>query len=958
MKIDRIQTRSVSLAAAVSLALMTSQVVNAQGVAEEIVVTGSYIKRDTFDAPSPTEVIDSTAVQESGAPSLGMFIRDLTFTQNTDTVSNVLGSQDGQQDSNSANFNIRGLGTGSTLTLFDGRRIVTPGAIGTIVPELALRRMDVVLDGGAALYGTDAVAGVVNLVPLKKFEGFKSRVYYMQDEGNDFHQPKYSMLAGTSFFDALDVVFAADYSKKTALYRAERPEYLAIDYDTSPSGNPGVYTRRTATGAAAGTYVDPACGTFNQGWEDHGMQGSYPSGTRSPSGCGFEYGQYQDFARPAEDTNVYLSTVYAINDKVNLEFQANGDYRKSTLITSPSTALTANNTKLLVPAHNPGNESGSALSMGSTSGAGWRPFTGYGVLPSHLDHRGATNTEYTYTTDRFKLGLTYDIGDSSWSGETWVSTQTTRTRIKGYAPLMGRMQAALNGEGGPNGNQYWNPFGNSDPRAPAVFGPTGNVLSTGYNPSRANTQEVVDWMWVEDNYESRRERLQFVESIVTGEVMELPAGTLAMAVGLQVRENVITDRTGPAAMRRDDYNTDVFLIPDGTLVYNNEVHAVFAELSVPILDNLEMQIAGRHEDFKDLNLTATSPKIAVRYEALPSLAFRASFGEGFLAPDPEDMYVQESPSCSEVFTGNDPFYPGRTGGPAAVGIAGATSCGVGNPNLKPEESEIYNLGFSWEIISDLEFSLDYQHIKYVDRIVTMTAADVLNRDFANFLAANGLTAASYNRDTHAALRDAWFASGMSPAITRAGLVDGINRLASVERMSENLSSNEVDVFDAKVKYSFDLGDFGYFSTQLASTYFSKYEYSSFGNEPVDGVGLQNGQTNLAPPLPQWKHNFRAAWVLGNHNAAIAAKFLDSVKFDAAAAPGAAIPDRISSYTTYDARYGYTFDSLSFGRLDFGIGVVNLTNAMPDRLPVVGGLETRLGDPFGRQYYAELNFSFE
>ena len=155
-----------------------------------------------------------------------------------------------------------------------------------------------------------------------------------------------------------------------------------------------------------------------------------------------------------------------------------------------------------------------------------------------------------------------------------------------------------------------------------------------------------------------------------------------------------------------------------------------------------------------------------------------------------------------------------------------------------------------------------------------------------------------------------------------------------------------------------LGDFGYFSTQLASTYFSKYEYSSFGNEPVDGVGLQNGQTNLAPPLPQWKHNFRAAWVLGNHNAAIAAKFLDSVKFDAAAAPGAAIPDRISSYTTYDARYGYTFDSLSFGRLDFGIGVVNLTNAMPDRLPVVGGLETRLGDPFGRQYYAELNFSFE
>jgi outer membrane receptor protein involved in Fe transport len=293
-----------------------------------------------------------------------------------------------------------------------------------------------------------------------------------------------------------------------------------------------------------------------------------------------------------------------------------------------------------------------------------------------------------------------------------------------------------------------------------------------------------------------------------------------------------------------------------------------------------------------------------------------------------------------------------------VSIAGSTSCGNGNPNLKPEESEIYNLGFSWEIIDDLEFSLDYQHIKYVDRIVGLTATDILNRDFANFLAANGLTAATYDRTAHEALRNAWFASGMSASIQRNPLDGGIASLKSVERTSENLSSNEVDVFDAKVKYSFDLGNIGYFSTQLSSTYYSKYEYTGFNGVSVDAVGLQNGQTNLAPPIPQWKHNFRAAWVLGNHNAAIAAKYTDGVKFDASVSPGAIPPDRISSWTTFDVRYGYTFDNLSFGKLDFGIGSSNVTNAMPDRLPVVGGLETRLGDPFGRQYYAEVNFSFD
>ncbi len=939
------------------MALFASQG-NAQEAREEIVVTGSYIKRDTFNAPSPTEVIDSAAVTQSGAPTLGNFIRDLTFTQNTDTVANVLGTQDGAQSSNSATFNIRGLGTGSTLTLFDGRRIVD-SSIGTVVPELAMARFEVVLDGGAALYGTDAVAGVVNIIPVKRFEGVKTRLFYNQDQGNDFHQPKYSLLAGHTFFDALDVVFAADYSKKTALYRVERPEFLRADYDQTVSGNPGVYTRMSN---GSGIYRDPACGTFNQGHEDDGLQDSFPSGIRGGTGtnptCLFEYGQFHDYARPAEDYNVYLSMVYPINDKVNVEFQANGDWRTSTTITSPSTALTANNTKLFVPEHNPGNESGSLLRMGGVGGSGWRPFTHYGTLPSHFDHRGATNNKNRYITDRYKLGLTYDIGDTSWSGETWISTQTIRTKNFGYAPLMDRMQAALEGRGGPNGNEYWNPFGNSDPRAPVVYGPNGNVISTGYNPSRANSQQLVDWLWVSDAHESERERLQFAESIVTGELFDLPAGALSMAFGLQVREQKQWDPTGPAAMARNDYNVDLFLVPNGTVITESQVRSVFAELSVPILDNLTMQIAGRHEDFVDLDLTATSPKVALRYEPFRSLAFRASYGKGFLAPEPTQMLVQESPSCSEVFTGNDAFYPAQNGAPA-VTIAGSTSCFNGNPDLKPEDSTIYNVGFSWEFIDDLEFSLDYQQIKYVDRILQLTAADLLNRDFSNFLIANNLTAATYNRFTHAALREAWFANNMDPAIQRGGLQpSGINPLGSVTRTYENLSSNEVDVFDAKLKYSFDVGNFGFFSTQLSSTYYAKYEYTSFDKVTVDAVGLQNGQTNLAPPLPQWKHNFRAAWALGNHSAAITAKYSDGVKFDAAVEPGAAIPDRISSFTTYDVRYGYSFQNLSFGQVDFAIGSSNVTNAMPDRLPVIGGLETRLGDPFGRQYYAEAVLSFE
>lgn len=104
-----------------------------------------------------------------GSANIGNYIRDLTYTQNVDTVANVLGGAGGGQDSNSAQFNLRGLGTDSTLTLLDGRRNINEAAISAILPDIATDRIEVVLDGGSALYGSDAVAGVVNLIPIKEY---------------------------------------------------------------------------------------------------------------------------------------------------------------------------------------------------------------------------------------------------------------------------------------------------------------------------------------------------------------------------------------------------------------------------------------------------------------------------------------------------------------------------------------------------------------------------------------------------------------------------------------------------------------------------------------------------------------------------------------------------------------------------------------------------------------------
>jgi outer membrane receptor for ferrienterochelin and colicin len=132
---------------------------------EEVVVTGSFIRNSQFTNASPVETITQEDLWTSGAANLGEYLRDMPYMENIDTVASVLATQDGQQDSNSARFNLRGLGTESTLTLMDGRRAVNESAVSALLPGIAQRSVEIVTDGGAALYGSDAVAGVANLIP-------------------------------------------------------------------------------------------------------------------------------------------------------------------------------------------------------------------------------------------------------------------------------------------------------------------------------------------------------------------------------------------------------------------------------------------------------------------------------------------------------------------------------------------------------------------------------------------------------------------------------------------------------------------------------------------------------------------------------------------------------------------------------------------------------------------------
>lgn len=907
----------------------------ARGQIEEIVVTGSYIKREKFDMASPVEVIGGLDVQQTGQPNIGHYVRDLTFMTNVDTVANVLDTQDGLQSSDSPNFNLRGLGNSATLTLFDGRRTLEGGSINTIVPDIAINRVEVLLDGGSALYGTDAVAGVVNVIPVKKYDGLKMSGLYNQDQDNDFHESKFAMLGGTSLGN-LDVVGAFAFSEQTLLRRTERPEFLRADTDETTSGNPGTFR---PVGAVTGNLFDPSCGTFNGTATDDGLAGSFPSGRRLGTFCLLEFGEWQDYARPGEEYNGYTNLSYALGDNATLELQANFIYRTSDVVQSPSTANTGNNIVLNVPASHPANPFGVAVRP-----LNWRPFARMGTLPSHLDDGGSFEQDFSFWTDRYKLGSTYQFGDSSWSGETWASYQTSRTRIDQFRISMDRLQAALNGLGGPNGNEYFNPFGSADPRSPFhVPGVT------------SNSQALVDGLYQHEKYESVRTEFWYVESIATGDLFKLPAGTLAAALGFQVRN--VTARTAPSPLAAigDSYDASVRDDPPRPTTTDSQVNSVFLEFDVPVLSNVDLQLAVRHEDFDDLGLDATKPKVSLRYVPFPSLALRASYGESFLAPTPAQIQVVQETGCTEVFTGTDPF------GMSPTGLIGTRSCASGNPDLEPEESEIINVGFTWQpqgALEGLELSLDYQTIDYQGRITSLASQDLVNRDFANFLAANNLSSYSAANPADRALAIAWFQNGTDPLIVRSAPSFVVT---NVTRVPENISDVEIDVLDFRGRYSFGLGSLGFLSASLSTTYYDKYEYVDFRGRQTDAAGRQNANTNVAPPIPELKHSLRLDWSRGRQNASIAVKSQKSVAFDAAfsaALTGVTTPPtKVKGLTTVDVRYSYEFADLFNGDLNVAVGANNVLDELPEALPLNGGFESRLYDPYGRILYLELTYDF-
>lgn len=924
---------------------------------EEVVVTGSYIRNSEFAQNSPVDTVTQADLVESGTPSISHYIRDLTYTQNTNVVANVLASQNGAQTATGASFNLRGLGENSTLTLVDGVRTLS-AAISTTLPEIAIDRMEMVLDGGSALYGSDAVAGVVNIIPYREFEGLRARTFYQRTEDGAMEDMSASLLWGRNFDNYINYVGAFEARKKTPLMQYERPREWKQDYGSSISGSPGTWRRNVGADPGVNLYqphggslqtpslLDPACGTFNEGFPAHGEgKFSTPSGVPIGSNCIFEYTQQFVYSADSTDYNLYNSVTWEANDWLRLNATLNNAYRVSLGRTTATTAVNGNNREvLLVRGDHPANPWGYDVSPFN-----WRPIaTAFTHMPSHLDQGdGARTFRNNLQLNRLKLGADYDIA-GSWVGFTYYSRQESKYMTQSSSVHLGKLQLALAGMGGPSGDQYFNPFGSADPRFP------------GHDPAiHANSLELTDWIFEnQDNFVQDRDYLDIFETVATGEVLELPRGTMQMAIGFQWRDLEERNYANPLDALGHDYNTLVGAQLPTNERYGSEVRAYFAEIEVPILETLAVQIAARHEEFTTFGLESTTPKAAIRWEALPTLAFRASWSESFLAPTPTQArpFVPDE-NCGELFSGNDPF--------TATPLIGAYVCSSGNPNIQPETSQIRNFGFTWEpegTLDGLSFSLDYQELEYTDRIRTLTSQDTVAFQFNQFLAETGIAESAYDPSPGSPTRsqaNAWlaaYAAQPGAAVTRydSGLVQGVFTQAA------NISSVWIDMFDLNVRYTFNTENWGTFSTALQSSYYQTYEYQDLFGGVVDASGRQNANTGIVPPLPDIKANLRLNWFRNNQSASVSANYWHDVDFDSNTydvyGDGWVRPDTIKGETRVNARYAIVLDQYLDSEFTLAFGVNNVFDVKPQRLPIQGGFETRLSTPWHRQFWVSLDWT--
>jgi outer membrane receptor protein involved in Fe transport len=640
---------------------------------EDIVVTGTYLRGQSLDGAAPVFVVGQSAIQSSGIGNTTDLVRLIPAASGSRLTPDGTNSP---FQAGTAQINLRGLGFSSTLTLVNSRRHVAsavPADDGTAyvdinqIPLIMLERIELLKDGGAALYGSDAIAGVANLIMRSDFEGIELRGSWQQTAEDKQRDLYVGGVAGLKMGPGR-ITFGIEFLDRTPLGFNDRP--FSRGRTVSGLGFPGAF----APGALP--IIDPGCAAAGGQPAPFGIPGQPQIGL-----CRVDLSA--DFNLVADEQRLtgYLTGRFDLADAVSLVTELGFASNRVIFTSGPSFS----NLKFpVVPANNPGN-------LVANGGFGV-PVTFFG-RPLSSANFGPTIQGRASDMLRLVLGLDGRAGDAwRWNlayGYSWNLFRATGVRdVK-----VDRFDAALAGRGGPNNDEFFNPFASS-------------VL----NPALRNSDPVIR-DFLADSWRRYETSLHTVDAVVSSDLFALAGGAAGLAVGGQFRRETLGFRSDIDSRTRN--LTFLFTGPD--FDESRDIVAAFAELGLPFTPWLDVQLAARYDHYSGGIGGSFNPKAAARVTPADWMALRGSVSTSFRAPS-----LSQVTSISTINGAiADPLNP------ATIPFFRAIVT-VPNPDLSPERSTNFNLGVILTPLPQLRLSVDYWNYRYTDIIVKENAQAIVN----------------------------------------------------------------------------------------------------------------------------------------------------------------------------------------------------------------------------------------
>jgi len=648
---------------------------------EEVVVTGSYIKSSPTDGASPVDVVDREYLDQMAPVSISDITRNLTVNSGSENVPDSFTSGATQGTSN---VNLRGLGLGSTLILVNGRRNTLAASTAndgssfvdtSMFPVSALQRVEVLKEGAASTYGSDAVAGVVNYITQTDFVGTEIGVQYQTTSSDSQEDSQITFLHGWEG-ENTNIVVAAEYLDRTPLSSSERPELT--ENAISGLGNSfvllghlvGQPTVTVNSGDYAGTWNAAGGSVPDANCVDNG--GIILPQTNGTERCGFAYGPRFNLVNEEERTHLYGNVKHALDN--GFELNAEAMWAKIEVLDnpqSPSYPALSYLTEVIQPGQ-AGNPFGVPLVwLGRPLGS---------AFPSPFAPRENKHL-------RLSVELDGDIGDYHFN------TAVTRSSYDGSGAQpdtsTSRFNDAINGIGGPNGDQQWD-----------LFTPTNN------------SAELVSYVSTAQLTATETDLTVF-DFVMDGElgVTNFAAGVQYRREDLTISRNDISRVEFDAAGNLTKFADLLFLGGGVNVDQNRSAWAAFAEFAWDATEDLEFRFAGRYEDLS--SDSTFDPKLSVRYQLNESVVLRASASSSFREPSLHQQYAS-----SVALEGIQDFdvAGNPVGTPVFIRIAQNA-----NQALSPEQANNLNFGLVWDPTDSFHMTVDYWAVDYED-VITIESA--------------------------------------------------------------------------------------------------------------------------------------------------------------------------------------------------------------------------------------------